>query len=139
MTEDRDFKDVVRKRAAKTGESYQAARRQLQGRSGGVSADVYALWAHPRGLVLGCVVHAGALAEGMEVTVLAGLEGDTVVHRGTVASLRVGKEERRSVTSGECGITLDPPFLGYAERGIDMPGALKPVDVVPLPYRVVSE
>lgn len=32
MTKDKDFKDVVRKRAAKTGESYAAARRQLEGK-----------------------------------------------------------------------------------------------------------
>ena len=30
MTDDGDFKKIVRDRAAKTGESYQAARRQLE-------------------------------------------------------------------------------------------------------------
>jgi hypothetical protein len=32
VTKDKDFKDVVRERASKTGESYAAARRQLEGR-----------------------------------------------------------------------------------------------------------
>jgi hypothetical protein len=32
VTKDKDFKDVVRERAAKTGESYAAARRQLEGK-----------------------------------------------------------------------------------------------------------
>lgn len=32
MTKDKDFKDVVRERASKTGESYSAARRQLVGK-----------------------------------------------------------------------------------------------------------
>lgn len=33
MTEDRDFKKVGRERSAKTGESYQAARRQLEAKA----------------------------------------------------------------------------------------------------------
>ena len=74
MTEDRDFKKVVRVRSAKPGDSYQAARRQMERRTGGLSAPVYAQWAHPAGLVLGCVVEQGQLALGMPVTVLAGLQ-----------------------------------------------------------------
>ena len=38
MTDDRDFKQIVRDRAAKTGESYQAARRQLERQRGRFSA-----------------------------------------------------------------------------------------------------
>lgn len=91
MTEDRDFKNVVRARSAKTGESYQAARRQLEHQGGGLRAPVYAQWAHPAGLVLGCVVEQGQLALEMAVTVLA---GDALLQEGTVASLRVGKEDR---------------------------------------------
>ena len=139
MTEDRDFKKVVRERSAKTGESYQAARRQLERRADGLAASVHALWAHPAGLVLGCVVEQGQLTVGMPVTVVA---GDTVIHEGTVTSLRVGKEDRAVVGSGECGILLDPPFHGYAGREVDeaalLAGALRPVAPVGLPYLVLG-
>lgn len=139
MTEDRNFKDVVRKRAAKTGESYQGARRQLERKFGGLSAPVSAAWAHPDGLVLGCRVEQGQLARGMEVTVLT---DDTVVHQGVVVSLRVGKDDQDVVTSGDCGILLDPPFRGYVTREVEESaletGALTPVETVPLPYLVVG-
>src|SRR5690348_17212870 len=110
MTEDRDFKNVVRARSAKTGESYQAARRQVQRRGRRVSAPVHALWAHPDGLVLGCVVEQGELTIDLPIKILS---GDAVLHEGTVASLRVGKDERAVVASGECGVLVDPPFHGY--------------------------
>lgn len=139
MTENRDFKNLVRKRAAKTGESYQAARRQVEGQPGRFSARVNATWPHPAGLVLGCHVEQGHLAKGMQVTVLA---GDTVVHEGVVASLRVGKGDEDVVTSGDCGVLLDPPFHGYLEGEVEESaleaGALTPVQTVPLPYLVVS-
>jgi translation initiation factor IF-2 len=139
MTEDRDFKKVVRERSAKTGESYQAARRQLEGRPAGLSAPVYALWEHPAGLVLGCRVEQGRLIVGMPVTVVA---GDTVLHEGTVASLRVGKDDQRVVASGDCGILLEPPFHGYVGTEVEQTaleaGALKPVETVALPYLVVG-
>ena len=136
MTEDRDFKKIVRSRSAKTGESYQAARRQLERQPVRLSAQVHALWEHPMGLVMGLVVDEGRLAKGMPVTVLA---GERVVHEGTVASLRVGKEDRDVVTSGECGIILDPPFLGYvADAAPGDPGALRPVAIAPMPDRVVG-
>lgn len=139
MTEDRDFKKVVRERSAKTGESYQAARRQLERRPAGLSAPVYALWEHPAGLVLGCKVEQGQLTVGMPVTVLA---GETVLHEGTVASLRVGKEDQTMVASGDCGILLDPPFHGYVGSEVEQAaieaGALMPVKTVALPYLVVG-
>ena len=139
MTEDHDFKKIVRERSAKTGESYQAARRQLERQTGRLSAPVYAQWAHPAGLVLGCVLERGQLALGAPVTVLS---GDRVIHQGTVASLRVGKEDRAIVTSGECGILLDPPFHGYVQRDVGpaaiAAGALRPVETVGLPYLVVG-
>ena len=134
MTEDRDFKKVVRERSAKTGESYQAAKRQLE-RQPRLSAPVYALWAHPTGLVLGCKVEQGALRLGMPVTVMA---GDSVIHQGTVASLRRGTEDQAVITEGDCGILLDPPFHGYVQREVGVPGALNTVEVVPLPYLVVD-
>lgn len=75
----------------------------------------------------------------MTVTVLA---GDDVLHEGTVVTLRVGKGDQTIVTSGECGILLDPPFHGYlgvhVEDGAVVPGALKPVKTVVLPYLVVG-
>lgn len=138
MTEDRDFKNVVRKRAAKTGESYQAARRQVEHQPR-LSAALNVLYAHPGGLVLGCVVEQGQIARGMPVTLMA---GDTVVHQGTVVSLRIGKEDQDVVTSGNCGVMLDPPFLGYVtaqgEGSVQIPGALQPVEVGPRPDRVVG-
>lgn len=140
MTEDRDFKDAVRRRSGKTGETYQAARRQME-RTTGLSAPVYAQWAHPAGLVLGCVVEQGQLALGMPVTVLSG-DGGIVLHEGTVASLRVGKEDKAVVAAGECGILLDPPFHGYVKRDVDeaalQAGALRPVETIGLPYLVVG-
>ena len=141
MTENRDFKNVVRKRSAKTGESYQAARRQVERQPAArLSARVHAMWEHPRGLVLGCVVDEGRLTQGMTVTLLA---GDSVLHQGTVASLRRGKDDQTVVTSGECGILLDPPYLGYVpadDEGAQaqLPGALKPVMIGPMPDRVVG-
>lgn len=140
MTEDRDFKKVVRERSAKTGESYQAARRQVERKPGGVSAPVHALWAHPEGLVLGCRVEEGQLVRGMPVTVVA---GETILHQGTVASLRRGKEDQDVVTSGDCGVLLDPPFQGYRTvegdaTGAEVPFALKPVEMVAPPYRLVG-
>jgi translation initiation factor IF-2 len=139
MTEDRDFKKVVRQRSAKTGESYQAARRQLEGRPAGLSAPVHALWEHPAGLVLGCKVDQGELTVGMPVSVLA---DETVLHHGTVISLRVGKEDKKVVTSGDCGILLEPPFRGYVGSELDQAdveaGALKPVETAALPYLVVG-
>ena len=138
MTEDRDFKKVVRARSAKTGESYQTARRQVE-RQPIVSARVAALWEHPNGLVLGCIVDEGRLTRGMSLSVLA---GERVVHQGTVTSLRRGKEDLDVVTSGECGVLLDPPFLGYVPEEGDasggaIPGALRPVVIGPMPDRVV--
>ena len=136
MTEDRDFKNVVRKRSATTGESYQTAKRQVERQPDRLFARVNALWAHPAGLVLGCIVDEGRITRGMPVTVMA---GDSVLHQGTVASLRRGKEDQDVVTSGECGILLEPPFYGYAaETGVEIPGALKPVVIGPMPDRVVG-
>jgi translation initiation factor IF-2 len=140
MTDDRDFKKIVRERSAKTGESYQAARRQIERRPAGMSAQVQALFLHPEaGLVLGCQVESGSLSTGMPVTLLA---GDDVVHEGTIASLRVGKEDRPVVTSGQCGVLLDPPFLGYRtieiEGMVTVPGALRPVELERRPDRLVG-
>ena len=136
MTEDRDFKKIVRTRSAKTGESYQTARRQVEHQPAHLSARVNGLWAHPAGLVLGCIVDEGRMTRGMPVTIMA---GDTVLHQGTVASLRRGKEDQAVVTSGACGILLEPPFYGpVAETGVQIPGALKPVVLGPMPDRVIG-
>ena len=75
----------------------------------------------------------------MPVTILA---DDRVLHQGTVASLRVGRVDADIVTSGDCGIMLDPPFHGYVGGEIEeaalQAGALKPVETVALPYLVVG-
>ena len=140
MTEDRDFKKVVRKRSAKTGESYQTAKRQVERQPVRLSARVGALWAHPAGLVLGCIVDEGRITRGMPVTVMA---GDDVLHRGIVASLRRGKEDQDVVTSGECGIMLEPAFNGYVpveadEAGVETTDALEAVVIAPMPDRVIG-
>lgn len=139
MTKDRDFKNVVRARTEKTGESYQTARRQLD-RPDALSAPVYAVWASPLGLILGCHVEKGQIVPGKAVTVMA---DEAVLHQGTVVSLRVGREDREVVTDGDCGVILDPPFHGYAPIQEDAPSRDDardhyPVEVVPLPYLVVD-
>lgn len=113
MTEDRDFKDLVRARAAKTGESYQAARRQLEGIGPSFSARVEAMFRTSDGIAFGCVVEEGSLSRGMKVTVL----GDGVAHEARVTSLRRSKWDVDTVTAGESaygqfGMIIDPPYVG---------------------------
>jgi hypothetical protein len=57
MTEDKDFKQIVRDRAAKTGESYQATRRTLERKRGRFSALANSTFERPVGRVLGCHRH----------------------------------------------------------------------------------
>jgi translation initiation factor IF-2 len=112
MTEDRDFKQIVRERAAKTGESYQTARRMLEGKRGRFSARVKAMFATPSGLVLGCVMEEGTVTRGMQVTV-ATAEG--VEHHGTVVSLRHMWTDLDTVAAGagmEFGLLVDPAYNG---------------------------
>jgi hypothetical protein len=66
MTEDSDFKQIVHDRAAKTGESYQAARRQLERQRGRFSARVVEVFETPNGIVLGCIIEGGEVTRGME-------------------------------------------------------------------------
>lgn len=113
MTEDRDFKRVVRERAAKTGESYQAARRQLEGQGPSFSARVEALFRTPDGLAFGCVVEEGSVSRGMRVTVI----GDGIAHQATVTSLRRSKWDVDTVAAsaspyGQFGMIVDPPYAG---------------------------
>ena len=113
MTQDRDFKDLVRKRAAKTGESYQAARRQLE-RPEPAVARVQAIFRTqdpPDGLAFGCVLETGRIARGMSIALSI---GDEVVHRGIVASLRVAKYDIDTIAEGEgpFGLMIDPPYDG---------------------------
>jgi translation initiation factor IF-2 len=115
MTEDRDFKDLVRKRAAKTGESYQAARRQLEEKRARFSARVDAAFRVPDGIVFGCVVEEGRVARGMAVTVIA--EDGAVAHQATVLHLRRAKADMDSVADGQFvdgqfGMLVDPPYVG---------------------------
>ena len=72
MTDDNDFKKIVRDRMAKTGESYQAARRQLERQRGRFSARVMELFEMPEGDVLGCIIEGGEVTRGMTVTVATG-------------------------------------------------------------------
>ena len=109
MTEDRDFKQLVRQRAAKTGESYQAARRQVERGRPRFEAAVKAMFRTPAGLVFGCVVETGAVRPGMAVDVWLGGE---VVHAGTVASLRHTWFDREVVSEGEFGLLVDPAYDG---------------------------
>lgn len=113
MTEDRDFKDLVRRRAEKTGESYQAARRQLEGKGPSFSASVDAIFRTPAGLAFGCTVEQGSVSRGMAVTVV----GDGVVHHATVASLRRWKWDVDAISRDEnpfaqFGMIVEPPYDG---------------------------
>jgi len=112
MTEDRDFKDLVRERAAKTGESYQTARRVLEGKRAHFSARAKALFATPAGLVLGCVMEDGTVKNGMRVTVTTP-EGAT--HQGVVVNLRHMWTDLDSVSYGEFeefGLLIEPAYGG---------------------------
>ena len=113
MTEDKDFKRVVRTRSAKTGESYQAARRQLKGKQPVFSARVDALFRTPDGLAFGCVVEEGSVSRGMSVTVI----GDGVSHAAIVTSLRRSKWDVETVAFedseyGHFGMIIEPPYPG---------------------------
>ena len=117
MTEDHDFKQLVRARAAATGESYQAARRRLADSGGGFAATALVAFPRPAGLALGCIVEAGAVRPGMAVTV-ASNDPQRPPHRAVVVSLRHQWTDLDVVrfgagpASGEFGMILDPPYLG---------------------------
>jgi translation initiation factor IF-2 len=113
MTEDRDFKQVVRKRSAKTGESYQAARRQVEKKRAAFSARVDVLFPVPAGVALGCTVETGSVSRGMSVTVIA----DGVAHPATVTNLRRMWDDLDSVAEGQFpdeqfGMLVEPPYSG---------------------------
>lgn len=113
MTGDRDFKALVRQRAAKTGESYPAARRQLRGKQPRFAARAVAIFRTPAGLAFGCVVEAGSVSRGMGVTVI----GDGVAREATVLSLRRSWWDVDRVAAGESadsefGMILEPPYIG---------------------------
>src|SRR5688500_13601288 len=98
MTEDSDFKRLVRDRAAKTGESYQAARRVLERKRGRFSARALSTFDRPAGRVLGCFVEDGTVTRGMAVTVTT---PEGVEHRGVVVSLRHRWDDVDAVSVGE--------------------------------------
>jgi translation initiation factor IF-2 len=115
MTEDRDFKNLVRQRAAKTGESYQAARRQLEAGRPAFAARVEAMFRTPAGIAFGCTVEEGHVSRGMRVTVIA--DGST--HVATVASLRRSKWDVETVAAEESehrqfGMIVEPPYQGLS-------------------------
>ena len=113
MTDDRDFKQIVRARAAKTGESFQAARRQLERERGRFSARVVELFHMPSGIVLGCIIEGGEVTRGMTVTVMT---GDGRNHQGVVVSLRHQWDDLESVRYGgpygEFGLLMEPAYAG---------------------------
>jgi translation initiation factor IF-2 len=112
MTEDRDFKQVIRQRAARTGESYQAARRMLGRERGGFSAVATSTFRKPAGRVLGCRIEIGTVIRGMPVTVTTPDGGE---HRGVVVSLRHRWDDAESISVGdhlEFGMILEPSYLG---------------------------
>ena len=113
MTDDSDFKQMVRDRAAKTGESYQAARRQLERERGRFSARVMELFHMPSGTVLGCIIEGGEVTRGMTVTVVT---GDGHRHQGVVVSLRHQWDDLDSVRYGgrygEFGLLMEPAYAG---------------------------
>ena len=116
MTEDRDFKQLVRERAAKTGESYQAARRQLERQRGRFSARALEVFPTPSGIALGCVIEGGEVTRGMRVRVVTGAGAVDSTHDGVVVSLRHMWTDLDAVRFGgdygEFGLILDPPYTG---------------------------
>lgn len=113
MTEDRDFKRVVRARADKTGESYQSARRQLEQKRQHFVVRVTSMFRTPRGVAFGCFVDHGKVTPGMRATVTL---NDEVIHEGVVASLRHGHLDIDSATEGEFpggfGLMVEPNYNG---------------------------
>ena len=113
MTDDSDFKQLVRDRAAKTGESYQAARRQLERQRGRFSARATMVFGMPEGVVLGCVIEGGEVTQGMTVTVVT---GEAVRREAVVVGLRHQKTDLESLgyggPFGEFGLLLDPAYDG---------------------------
>jgi hypothetical protein len=112
MTEDRDFKDLVRQRAEKTGESYQTARRQLE-KQAAFSARLEAIFYTRSGIAFGCIVEDGRVSRGMRVTVA----GHGITHHATVASLRRSWRDVDSVVADESadrkfGMIVEPPYAG---------------------------
>jgi translation initiation factor IF-2 len=112
MTEHQDFKRIIRDRAAKTGESYQTARRILERRRGRFSALANSTFDRPVGRVLGCIMEDGKVMRGMPVTVTT---ADGAKHHGVVVSLRHMWDDVDSVAYGEFGefgLRLEPAYLG---------------------------
>ena len=113
MTDDGDFKRLVRERAAKTGESYQAARRQLAGRRDPFSARAVTLFPTPSGPVLGCIIEGGEVTRGMAVGVTT---GDGERHQGVVVSLRHHWTDLDAVRHDgpfeHFGLLLEPAYRG---------------------------
>jgi hypothetical protein len=112
MTEDSDFKQLVRNRAARTGESYQTARRMLEGKRGRFSARATVTFERPAGRALGCVMERGTVTRGMNVAVTAPGE---VEHHAVVVNLRRRWHDVDSVAHGEFeefGLLLEPAYLG---------------------------
>jgi translation initiation factor IF-2 len=110
MTEDRDFKNLVRRRAEKTGESYQAARRQLERHIKGAqaSARVERVFRAPFGVVIGCVVERGTISRGNSAVVL---HDGRPVHEATIAAVRHLNSDIDGAPAGlQCGLLLDPPY-----------------------------
>jgi hypothetical protein len=113
LTDDSDFKQIVRERAAKTGESYQAARRQLERQRGRFSARAVGTFHVPSGTVLACIIEGGEVSRGMTVTVAT---GDGSAHQGVVVSLRHMKQDLNVVRYGgpfgEFGLLMAPAYIG---------------------------
>ena len=114
MTEDRDFKKLVRRRAEQTGESYQAARRQLEKQVAAAisSARVEVVIRTPRGVVIGCTVEQGTISRGSPAVVV--LNGRPV-HEATINAIRnFGTDIAAAPRGLQCGLLLEPPFEGPA-------------------------
>jgi len=112
MTEGSDFKQIIRDRAAKTGESYQTARRILERKGGRFSALANSTFEKPSGRVLGCIMEAGKVTRGMKVIVTT---AEGVKHQGVVVSLRHMWADVDSVSYGEYGefgLLVEPAYLG---------------------------
>ena len=110
MTKDRDYKQQVRERAAKTGQSYQSTRRTMSGTQADQpapsgEAEVRKMFQIADGrLVAGCWIRAGEVNCWDQATVL---RDGVVVAEAPISSIRTFLKQVRTVSAGQdCGIYL---------------------------------
>lgn len=110
MTKDREFKQQVRDRAAKTGQSYQSTHRAMSGsqaaqpESSGEAEVREIFYPHGGRQAAGCLIRSGEVHVGDKAQVV---RDGAVIAEGDVTSLRTYLKPVSRVSAGqECGIQL---------------------------------